>query len=190
MKNEQNTQDNTQENRPKRGRPHKKSDEFVFGRRISGTAKFWEGLDWLVKDSSKTIGWFLNDMVLNLYAATQPIEFDDYQVDKVTHVDKPKIKETNKPKDNPAKASLPFSTLEFEKAWSDWVLHRKEKKHTLTSSTASKQLKMLGKLGEFRAIQAIENSILHGYQGLFESGNHQKAGGQSRRPQTADMYGI
>ena len=65
MKNEQSTQENTQENKPKRGRPHKQPEQFVFGRRISGTAEFWEELDLLAKDCNQTVNQYLRYMVFD-----------------------------------------------------------------------------------------------------------------------------
>jgi hypothetical protein len=55
--------------------------------------------------------------------------------------------------------------------WSDWVQHRKEIKHPLTSISIRKQLKLLERLhneGE-DANEIILRSITNGYQGLFSN---------------------
>lgn len=63
---------------------------------------------------------------------------------------------------------LPFSSQQFKEIWSDWVAHRKERKQALTPTTRKYQLKKLASMGEARAIAALDNSILNGYQGIFE----------------------
>jgi hypothetical protein len=63
--------------------------------------------------------------------------------------------------------SLPFESLEFSAAWTDWVAYRKQIKKPLAEKTQVAQLAMLGKLNEPRAIGAIRLSIEKGWQGLF-----------------------
>lgn len=56
---------------------------------------------------------------------------------------------------------------DFDSAWAEWVQHRKEKRSSLTPSTAEKQLKTLSKLTLREAIQCINLSIEKGWVGLF-----------------------
>ena len=61
-----------------------------------------------------------------------------------------------------------LDTPEFHDMWAQWVQHRKEIKHTLKPTMVTMQLKKLEKMGLDRAIDALENSISQGYQGIFE----------------------
>lgn len=69
---------------------------------------------------------------------------------------------------------------EFQKAWSDWIQHRKEIKHALKPTTMTAQLKKLSGMGSRLAIQAIKNSIEHGYIGLFEPNGNSKTENQPK----------
>ena len=69
-------------------------------------------------------------------------------------------------------------TDSFLSAWSEWEKHKKEIRKKLTPSTMKKQLKKLSAMGEIKAIQAINNSITNGWQGLFEPKQSQ----QSKQP--------
>lgn len=62
----------------------------------------------------------------------------------------------------------PLDTDAFRTAWERWVQHRKETRHPLKPTTIESQLKALAVMGEAKAIAAIEQSILNGWQGLFE----------------------
>lgn len=62
----------------------------------------------------------------------------------------------------------PLNNEEFRLAWSEWTEFRREIKKKLTPSTVSKQLKELSEWGSAKAIQAINNSIRNGWQGLFD----------------------
>jgi hypothetical protein len=71
---------------------------------------------------------------------------------------------------DPLTAELPFGdSTEFSAAWHNWVMHRKECKRPLTSVAARLQLQKLAKMTEPRAIAMIENSIEHGWIGLYEN---------------------
>jgi hypothetical protein len=61
-----------------------------------------------------------------------------------------------------------LKTSLFETAWARWTEYRREIRKKLTLSTTKSQLKMLAKLGETKAIAAIERSIRNGWTGLFE----------------------
>lgn len=64
----------------------------------------------------------------------------------------------------PAPLNIPV----FLKAWSDWIKYRLEIKHKLTESTASKQLAMLAKHTPEIAAEMLNQSIVQGWQGIFE----------------------
>ncbi len=55
----------------------------------------------------------------------------------------------------------------FFEAWQSWEKHRREIKHSLTKTTAERQLKMLSKHGPEIAVAIIDLSIEKGWQGLF-----------------------
>ena len=63
----------------------------------------------------------------------------------------------------------------FRDAWREWLAYRRQRKQSLTPATIGKQLKKLAAWGPVVAVQSIEQSIEHGWQGLFEP----KGGGNS-----------
>lgn len=67
-----------------------------------------------------------------------------------------------------SKASIPdcLNNEEFIHAWEKWKAHRKELKKKLTPTTEKQQLLYLAKQTD--PIKVIENSILNGWQRLFE----------------------
>ncbi len=67
---------------------------------------------------------------------------------------------------------LPFGSLEFSKAWSEWETHRKQLKKKLTPKTKEMQLRTLGAVPEQVAIDMINQSIGNGWTGLFELKNN------------------
>lgn len=73
----------------------------------------------------------------------------------------------------------------FEKTWSDWEQHRKEIKKPLTPTQRKAQLAHFAKLGEEKAIAAIEHTIFKGWQGIKEpeqnNGTHKHSNTESRR---------
>ena len=84
----------------------------------------------------------------------------------------------NPNKENPNKENLKISYLDtfpkkykdnkkFSIAWKDWLQHRKEIKHSITPTTAKKQIKKIIQLPIQDAISMINNSIENGYTGLF-----------------------
>jgi predicted transcriptional regulator len=70
-----------------------------------------------------------------------------------------------------------LKTEKFISTWREWLKHRKEIRHPVKQTTAKKQLEFLAKQPD--PIACIENSIKHGWQGLFEvqavKQNHPKA---------------
>jgi hypothetical protein len=81
---------------------------------------------------------------------------------------------------------LPFESLDFWNAWTEWQQYKKEKKQRLTESTAKKQLKFLGAKPEKIAILIIEQSITHGWAGLFELKTQQNGTGFNKKQQQTD----
>ncbi len=55
----------------------------------------------------------------------------------------------------------------FIKAWIEWNIYRRETKHTLTKSTAKRQLNRFATAGPAVAVEMIDQSITNGWQGLF-----------------------
>lgn len=70
----------------------------------------------------------------------------------------------------PAAVELPanLQTPDFRAAWDRWQQHRREKKSPLTPTSTRQQLKQMTAWGPARSIEAIDNSILNGWTGLFE----------------------
>jgi len=66
----------------------------------------------------------------------------------------------------PVTMPLGLQTEEFERAWSDWVQHRKEKRCTLTKLSVKHQLASLSQLGSAAAVKVIRRAIENGWQGL------------------------
>lgn len=92
-------------------------------------------------------------------------------------------KEDNKEdKDTKAKApwtiQLPFESEAFSKAWQSWIDYRKEIKKPIKESTMKAQWVEFAKWGEQKSIIAIQQSILNGWQGLFEPAR--SAGGNTK----------
>lgn len=85
-------------------------------------------------------------------------------------------RETHKGNHNlPPHESLPFASEAFAEAWGEWLQHRKEKKKPVTPLSAKKSLSELAKIGEDRAIAAINLSIASGWQGIFETNHSSQA---------------
>lgn len=84
---------------------------------------------------------------------------------KVNSISSSSSSELKKVADAP---TLPFASERFAEVWEDWKTFRKEKKCPLTPSTIKGQFKKFSKWGERVSIQAIEQSIENGWQGLFE----------------------
>ncbi|MDE2096154.1 MAG: helix-turn-helix domain-containing protein [Patescibacteria group bacterium] len=72
--------------------------------------------------------------------------------------------------ENAAEGVLPESlqTPEFVQAWAEWKKHRREIRHSLTPSTAAKQLSKLAAFPATTAVAMINQSIENGWQGLFD----------------------
>lgn len=64
--------------------------------------------------------------------------------------------------------TIPFEDQELITAWSEWEQHRKEKRQKLTPMSVKKQLKFLEGRPKEEIIAIIDQSIMNGYQGLFE----------------------
>jgi hypothetical protein len=65
----------------------------------------------------------------------------------------------------------PLRTPEFEAAWARWLEHRRQKRSKLTPLAAEEQLRKCEKWGVLGAIAAINQSIGHGWTGLFDPSN-------------------
>ena len=60
-----------------------------------------------------------------------------------------------------------LKTDAFRAAWESWERYRRERGAKLTPTTISRQIKKLEAWGHDVAIASIEQSIGHGWQGLF-----------------------
>lgn len=69
-----------------------------------------------------------------------------------------------------------LNTDEFKSAWNRWHDHLKQKRKPATIHARDLQLHTLSKMGVERAIETINHSIEHNWQGLYEPG--QKVNGQ------------
>jgi hypothetical protein len=61
-----------------------------------------------------------------------------------------------------------LDTPEFRGVWKEWTKHRKEIKKPLTPTTIKSQLKKLSKYTDVVAAAMLEQSIEHGWQGIWE----------------------
>ncbi len=69
----------------------------------------------------------------------------------------------------------PLQTPEFISAWSDYISHRQEIKHSLTPTAVRNLFLKMLEWGNDRAVIAIRHSISSGWQGVFEPKNNQQA---------------
>ena len=82
---------------------------------------------------------------------------------------------------------LPFESEAFSKAWQSWIDYRKQIKKPIKDATMQAQWKEFSKWGEQKAIIAIEQSILNGWQGLFEPARSVSGKGNTK-PLTASDH--
>lgn len=78
---------------------------------------------------------------------------------------------------------------EFRKTWAEWEQFRREKKQTLTPTTARKQLSALRARAPQEAITMLEQSMKNGWTGIFEvktNGNGQTTTANTRERSGAD----
>jgi len=82
---------------------------------------------------------------------------------------KDKDKDKDKDKNKKREYSLPYGAA-FEKAWKEWFEFRQNGKFKkLQSASLQKQLDHMAEFkDESRAVSMIENTIMKGYQGLYE----------------------
>lgn len=86
----------------------------------------------------------------------------------------------------------PLDTDAFRRTWREWCRHRREIGAALKPTTVSRQLPKLERMGHDRAIASIEQSIEHGWRGLFDPRegrqSHQHGPGRHRH-RGAEYYG-
>lgn len=90
---------------------------------------------------------------------------------------------TNKKEEEPEE--LPFTSDRFAALWAEWKIHRREINRPLKKTSALRQLKMLARIGEERAIAMIEHTIFKGWQGLREPDEKES----QKRPQAVKGIG-
>lgn len=81
---------------------------------------------------------------------------------------------------------LPFGSEAFLNAWKSWVVYRKQLKKSLTDSSVQAQCREFALWGEQKSIEAIEQSIKQGWQGLFEP--NKKFGAKSSKALTSEDH--
>lgn len=91
------------------------------------------------------------------------------------------IKKQKKKKVIPFVDILPFESDVFKESWERWRNYRKQRGSTLTEITIDQQFQKFKEWGEEKSINIINQSILNGWQGLFE--NHQNKGITHDAPQ-------
>lgn len=71
-----------------------------------------------------------------------------------------------------AEVEIPESlrTKAFEDAWVEWLAYRRGRRLTVKAQTLKAQLKKLAAVGEQAAIEALEDSVANGWQGIFPGG--------------------
>ena len=79
-----------------------------------------------------------------------------------------------------------LSTPEFADAWKDWVAYRKERGQTLKPTTIKAQLATMQGWGSVDAVAAIRQSIMNGWQGIFEP----RSNGQPKKPGGTSTYEL
>lgn len=79
-----------------------------------------------------------------------------------------------------------LSTAEFADAWKDWVTYRKERGQTLKPTTIKAQLGKMQDWGSVDAVAAIRQSIMNGWQGIFEP----RSNGQPKKPGGTSTYEL
>ena len=115
-------------------------------------AKLWAKLDDLGRKSATL--WLQENG--DLEAPEEPKKGNCPRCDGTGDVDKNEL------------IDLPFPSDKFRKAWGDWVAFRKESRKPLKPTSVKSQLAKLKEWGEQASIEAIESSIMNGYQGLFK----------------------
>jgi len=79
-----------------------------------------------------------------------------------------------------------LQTHEFADAWKDWVAYRKERGQTLKPTTIKAQLSTRQDWGAADAVAAIRQSIMNGWQGIFEP----RSNGQPKKPGGTSTYEL
>lgn len=78
-----------------------------------------------------------------------------------------KKREKKKREEEMADLVLPFGEL-FKTTWFEWTQYRNQKKQKLTLLGAQKQIKLLSSFSEDEAIKMLNQSMFHGWTGIFE----------------------
>ena len=87
-----------------------------------------------------------------------------------------------------SKPPAELQTPEFLEAWEAWGQHLKDRGNKKRSPGAvSGQLKKLDRMGEQRAIAALNHSIAGNYTGIFEDSNNSEAAGAKLSAQIQDI---
>lgn len=82
------------------------------------------------------------------------------------------------PKYDPLAADLPFDSAAFRTAWLDFCEHRRAGKTSLNQAATKRILAKLGRWGEAKAVEALDNSIENDWRGVFEPRSNGKQAAQ------------
>jgi len=95
----------------------------------------------------------------------------DVTVKTVKTVEKKIVKRNKIEWDNNFTYLMPGHLLEsqqFLNIWNDWINYRAEKKKPITDTTAKRQIALLSKYNAAVAVAMIDQTIINGWQGIFQ----------------------
>lgn len=100
--------------------------------------------------------------------------------------------EQNGKKGTPQAADV-FENLQSEKfkaVWATWIEHLRQKRRRLTEHAVYLQLKKCSEWGETRSVAAIEHSIEHNWQSIFESHEQSQKSNRGRQRGNPRLDGV
>ena len=167
-------------------------DMKTFGGRIEPCGKGW----WVAKFVAFQVGYVEAETLSKphrgvlkaLAKASIPLHKAMETLSKPLPKGLETLKDKDKDKDKDKEIRLPpsLNTPEFADAWKDWVAYRKERGQTLKPTTIKAQLGKMQDWGATDAVAAIRQSIMNGWQGIFEP----RSNGQPKKPGGTSTYEL
>jgi hypothetical protein len=167
-------------------------DMKTFGGRIEPCGKGW----WVAKFVAFQVGYVEAETLSKphrgvlkaLAKASIPLHKAMETLSKPLPKGLQTLKDKDKDKDKDKEIVLPekLNTPEFADAWKDWVAYRKERGQTLKPTTIKAQLATMQDWGAADAVAAIRQSIMNGWQGIFEP----RSNGQPKKPGGTSTYEL
>jgi hypothetical protein len=156
------------------GRPWTADDMAMLWRQP--VAEIEKALQVLCSDA---VGWMVAVSAREVPAECPPSAPEEKRIEEKRKEDRalpgPLI-EAKPDKGKPVQAlpELPLSlqTVAMKSAWADWLEHRRQKRKPVTRLAAERNHEEFMAWGEKRAIAAINHSIKHDYQGIYEPGKN------------------